>query len=287
MGKMQLELSEPVMRTTIFAVILLFLAGLETLLPRRRCREIRSKRWLTNFSLIAIDTIAVRVALPLLTITAADQAAAYGWGGLNQINWPVWLEIIVAIILLDLVVYAQHAASHKIPFLWAFHKVHHADRDMDVTTGFRFHPVEILLSAVFKAVCIFIIGPAAFAVFLFEILLSSSAMFNHANLRLPLQVDAYLRRIIVTPDMHRVHHSAVSSETNSNYGFFLSIWDYLFSTYIPQPREGHENMTVGLHSYQNSHPSQLWWCLLVPFLASSRQQAQQREKRSGKTNRLF
>ncbi len=183
------EISEPVARMSIFAAVLVALAGLEAMLPRRRRVETRTRRWFTNVALIAIDTIAVRIAVPIVAITAAESAAAQGWGLFNLIDWAPWLEIVLAIVLLDLFIYGQHVASHKIPILWTLHKVHHADRDMDVTTGFRFHPIEIILSMVFKILCIFLLGPAAIAVFLFEVVLSSSAMFNHANMQLPSWLD--------------------------------------------------------------------------------------------------
>lgn len=260
------DLSESTLRTAVFFAVFATMAAAEALLPKRKRSEVRGRRWLTNGALVALDTIAVRVVLPVLAVSAAAIATDRGWGMLSLVTWPWWLELIIAIVLLDLLIYAQHVASHKLPVLWAVHKVHHADRDIDVTTGFRFHPIEIVLSMAFKILCIFAIGPAAIAVFVFEVLLSSSAMFNHANLRLSPNVDRVLRLFFVTPDMHRVHHSVVYRETDSNYGFCLSVWDRLFATYIPQPIAGHDGMTIGLEEYQDERPSSIRWSLLAPFL---------------------
>ncbi|MDY7098154.1 MAG: sterol desaturase family protein, partial [Pseudomonadota bacterium] len=188
-----------------------------------------------------------------------------GWGLLNLVALPFWVEVLIAIVLLDFAVWAQHVASHKIPILWRFHKVHHADRDIDVTTGARFHPVEILLSMLYKLACVIVLGPAAVAVFLFEVILNASAMFNHSNVRLPARFDALLRSLIVTPDMHRVHHSAIQRETDSNYGFFLSLWDKVFGVHIAQPELGHDRMVIGLDEYQDDAPSSLRWSLAEPF----------------------
>jgi len=166
---------------------------------------------------------------------------------------------------LDLAIYIQHVASHHIPILWKLHKVHHADRDIDVTTGIRFHPLEAILSMIYKCLVILLLGPVALSVIIFEIVLNASAMFNHSNLRLPKKLDAVLRILVVTPDSHRVHHSVHASETNSNYGFFLSIWDRLGRTYTAQPRDNHLDMTIGLSNYQTPKPAILSWCLTLPF----------------------
>ena len=175
------------------------------------------------------------------------------------------MHILVSAVLLDMAVYWQHVASHKIPMIWRFHKMHHADRDIDATTGIRFHPVEIVLSMLYKMVIVLILGPHIIGVFLFEIILNGSAMFNHANVRLPLWLDKTIRILFVTPDMHRVHHSVIAAETNSNYGFNLSIWDRIFGSYIAQPKEGHDGMTIGLPQYQTNKPSNILWCLKLPF----------------------
>lgn len=256
---------ESTIRLSVFIGVLAVMAFLEAVFPRRQRVQKRSARWTTNLGLIVIDTIALRLALPIVAMGMAVIAETRGWGLLNQVSWPLWVELIIAIAVLDMLIYWQHVASHHIPLLWRLHKVHHADRDIDVTTGIRFHPIEIILSMVYKIVCIVLLGPAVAAVFLFEVILNACAMFNHANVRLPLWLDQFIRVFLVTPDMHRVHHSTIVKETNSNYGFSLSIWDRLFGSYIAQPREGHDGMTIGLAEYQDKGPSSLLWTLIIPF----------------------
>ena len=238
---------------------------LEALLPRRARVQTRLNRWTANLGLIIIDTLVVRIAIPIIAMGLAATATSKGWGLFNNLDWPVWLEIIFAMIILDMLIYWQHVAFHYVPIFWRFHKIHHADRDIDATTGVRFHPIEILISMIYKFGCILLLGPAAVAVLLFEVILNACAMFNHANFRLPLWIDKPLRLVLVTPDMHRVHHSVIVQETNSNYGFSISLWDRLFGSYINQPAKGHHDMTIGLQEYQNKHPSSLLWILLVPF----------------------
>lgn len=249
----------------VFAGVLIMMIALEAAFPRKGRALPRPGRWLTNGGLVIVDTVALRVFIPVLAVGMAEITAQRGWGFFNMVALPVWLEIVLAFIILDFLVYLQHVATHKIPVLWRLHRVHHADRDIDATTGVRFHPVEIVLSMAYKLLCIVLLGPAALAVFLFEVVLNAAALFNHANLRLPLAVDRSLRRMIVTPDMHRVHHSVHKQETDSNYGFFLSIWDMAFRTYTPQPRDGHDAMTIGLSEYQDEKPARLGWSLLLPF----------------------
>lgn len=260
-----LEQYESIIRLSSFAGIFLIMAMLEIAMPRKQRVLGKGQRWFTNISLVLVNTLALRLIMPILAVGMAHYAAEQGWGLLAFVNLPIWVEIIVAFILLDMLIYAQHIAFHKVPILWRFHKVHHADRDLDVTSGARFHPVEAVLSMAYKLVCIALIGPAAFAVFLFEVVLNAASMFNHANVRLPLRLDRLLRLLIVTPDMHRVHHSVIERETNSNYSFFLTIWDRMFRTYTAQPEKGHDGMTVGLSEYQDSKPANLIWSLLVPF----------------------
>lgn len=260
-----LEQYETIVRLSTFAGIFLIMALLEIAMPRKQRVLARGGRWFTNISLVIVDTLALRLIIPILAIGMADYAAAQGWGLLALVDLPIWAEVIIAFLLLDMLIYAQHIAFHKIPVLWRFHKVHHADRDLDVTSGVRFHPVEAVISMAYKLLCIALIGPAAFAVFLFEVVLNAASMFNHANVRLPLGMDRALRLFIVTPDMHRVHHSVIERETNSNYSFFLTLWDRMFRTYLAQPEKGHEGMTIGLSEYQDSKPANLFWSLLVPF----------------------
>ena len=252
-------------RLGVFIGVLAVMAILEVIAPRKKRVSARAGRWLTNLGLIVIDTLALRFLMPLFAMGMAAIASDKGWGLLNIIDAPVWLEITLAVIVLDMLIYWQHVASHHIPLIWALHQVHHADRDIDATTGIRFHPLEILLSMGYKLICVMLLGPAVVAVFIFEVLLNACAVFNHANVKLPTALDRLIRPILVTPDMHRVHHSIIPAETNSNYGFSLSIWDRLFGSYIAQPQEGHDGMTIGLSQYQTNQPSTLKWCLLIPF----------------------
>ena len=263
---------EGFIRMASFIGVFTLMAILELQLPRKKKTVSKRKRWLTNIGLIITDSVMIRILLPTAAVGVASYAEHNNWGILSLSSAPAWFEIILAIILLDALIYAQHVASHKIPFLWRFHKVHHVDRDLDVTSGFRFHPVEILLSMLFKFICIITLGVPAIAVMLFEVLLNASAMFNHSNVRIPSPLDITLRKVVVTPDMHRVHHSVIQTETDSNYGFFLSIWDKLFKTYRAQPKLGHDNMLLGLTEHQTEQPSSLLWCLLLPFHKKNRKQ---------------
>ena len=264
-------LSEELVRPAVFVLVLLLMVLAETVCPRKVRTQIRWHRWFTNVSLVVVNTIALRVFVPILAVGMAMYVDARGWGLLGLFGLPDWVEIVAAILLLDLAIYAQHVASHKFPLLWRVHKVHHVDRDIDVTTGARFHPIEILLSMAFKLVCVVVLGPSAFAVFLFELILSTSAMFNHSNVRLPTVVDRVLRTLIVTPDTHRVHHSIIHQETDSNYGFFLSTWDRVFNTDTAQPQYGHDGMTIGLKNHQSDAPSHLVWSLILPFAGEPHQ----------------
>ncbi|MBL1433335.1 MAG: sterol desaturase family protein [Gammaproteobacteria bacterium] len=260
-----IEPDEGILRITAFIGVLIVMIQLEYLIPRKARSLPRTERWITNTLLVVIDTVTLKLVMPVLAVAMATTTSDKGWGLLSLVSWPLWVEIILAIVVLDMCIYLQHWASHKVPILWRFHQVHHADRDIDVTTGLRFHPIEILFSMTYKLLLVVVLGPAAVAVILFEIILNASAMFNHSNVRLPLNIDNALRKIIVTPDMHRVHHSVIRSETDSNYGFFLSIWDRLYRTYIPQPRDGHDGMKIGLLEYQTNEPASITWSLLLPF----------------------
>ncbi|WP_299627977.1 sterol desaturase family protein [uncultured Tateyamaria sp.] len=259
--------NEAFIRLGIFLGLFLVLAAVEALAPRRVRTQTRRRRWVTNWAFTVANTVLLRalaVALPLLAVGAAVDANAQGWGLLNLLDLPLWFEIFAAILILDLAIWAQHLITHKVPLLWRLHRVHHADVDMDVTTAIRFHPVEIGLSMLLKIGVVYLLGPSAIAVILFEIILNGTAMFNHANIRLPLWLDAIVRRVLVTPDMHRVHHSVHRHEHDSNYGFALSIWDRMFGTYIAQPAAGHDEMQVGLE-WQDDRPSQLGWSMSLPF----------------------
>tara|TARA_R110000824_G_scaffold104360_13_gene247765 strand:- start:4899 stop:5732 length:834 start_codon:yes stop_codon:yes gene_type:complete len=247
------------------ALLFVLLVALEAIFPRRKRSFPRFKRWCTNIVIIIVDSLALRLMGPIAAIAAAGYAAQHHIGLFNWIDWPAWLEFILALIILDLAIYGQHVASHKISLLWALHKVHHSDRDLDVTTAIRFHPVEIILSMLYKSVLVLLLGPSIFAIFVFALILNLCAMFNHSNLRLPDWLDRKLRWLLVTPDMHRVHHSVLPAETDSNYGFSIALWDRLFHTYTAQPAAGHDDMVIGLDAYQSGHPAELWWSLLLPF----------------------
>ncbi|WP_371171238.1 sterol desaturase family protein [Aliiroseovarius sp. 2305UL8-7] len=259
--------NELLIRLGTFVGLFAVLAIVEAVMPRRKRAQPRQTRWTTNLSIIAIDTLTLRlmnILVPLLAVGAALDAASLGWGLFNMVALPVWIEVLATIVILDLAIWVQHLIFHKVPILWRLHRVHHADRDFDVTTALRFHPIEIAASMIIKIGAVYLLGAPALGVILFEVILNGSAMFNHANIRLPLGLDRVLRQIVVTPDMHRVHHSVHHDETDSNYGFCLSIWDRIFGTYTDQPRDGHDDMTIGLE-WQNDDPSKLGWSLMLPF----------------------
>lgn len=259
--------NEATIRLGVFLGLFALLALAERLFPRRVAHGRRPHRWFTNIAITVVDAVTLRLValvLPLLAIGAALDAQSLGWGLFNALTWPVWVEWLLVVLVLDFLIWGQHLMTHKIPLLWRLHQVHHADVDIDVTTAVRFHPIEIALSMVLKIGAIYLLGPAAGAVLLFEVLLNGTAMFNHANIKLPLGVDRILRLVLVTPDMHRVHHSVARAEHDSNYGFALSIWDRMFRTYIAQPKDGHDEMTIGLR-WQDDAPTRLGWSLLMPF----------------------
>lgn len=279
-------ISETTLRFGAFAAIFAVMAVLEILIPKRRRQHSRWRRWFTNLAIVGVDSIVVRLmalfVIPLAAVAAALWAEAVGWGLFNWIAWPAWIEIAIAVIVLDLAIYGQHVASHKVPVLWRLHKVHHADVDIDLTTGIRFHPIEIALSMLWKIVVVLALGAAPVAVVLFEVLLNGTSMFNHSNIDLPRGLDRLLRRLIVTPDMHRVHHSVYRREHDTNFGFNLSVWDFLFRTYTDQPRDGHQGMTIGLPDHQDNQPTLLGWSLILPFSESSGRQPLFQKKLSGK-----
>lgn len=256
---------ESALRMSVFVSILLVMMTAETLLPRKARVQARPKRWTANLLLVVIDSLVLRLVFPIVAVGVAAHAVTQGWGLLNLIALPQWLSIIAAIIILDMMIYWQHVISHRWAPLWALHKVHHSDRDIDVTTALRFHPVEIILSMAYKMALIMLLGAPVIAVIIFEIILNGCAMFNHANLRFPRSLDKALRLILVTPDMHRVHHSIIERETNSNYGFSTSLWDRLFNSYTDQPSKGHDDMVIGLQEHQGRGPDSLIWALLLPF----------------------
>jgi len=263
------SLGEGAVRLATFAAIFAVMALLELAIPKRKLGHAKGARWFTNIAIGGLDTLVVRLmalfVVPLAAVSAALWAEAQGWGLLNWTALPGWLETLIALLVLDLAIYGQHVASHKVPLFWKLHQMHHSDVDIDVTTAVRFHPIEIGLSMLWKIVVVLALGPAAAAVVLFEVILNGCAMFNHANVHLPPALDGFLRLFVVTPDFHRVHHSIIHRETDSNYGFNLSVWDRLFDTYVAQPAKGHEGMTIGLQEYQSEEPTGLFWSLALPF----------------------
>ena len=261
---------ELILRLSMFLGLFALFAALEAWAPRRARAQPRQRRWGTNLVLVVIDTLALRalaLLLPALAIGAALDAGRNGWGLFNQLDWPWGIELLLAVLVLDLAIWAQHLVTHKVPLFWRFHRVHHADRDMDVTTGLRFHPVEILASMGVKIGAVYLLGPSALAVLLFEVLLNGTSLFNHANFRLPDRFDRLIRLVLVTPDMHRVHHSVQRDEHDSNFGFALSVWDRIFGNYRAQPAGGHDAMQVGLE-WQDDKPARLGWALRLPFQRS-------------------
>ena len=256
---------EPFIRLGVFAGMLALMALLEALLPRRTRRMDRLIRWPGNFAIVLIDTFVLRLLFPVASVGFALLMTERQTGLFNQFNIPAEIAIVASMLLLDLTIYAQHIVFHRIPVLWRFHRMHHTDLDLDVTSGTRFHPVEILLSVLIKFAAIALLGAPAIAVLFFEVLLNAGAMFNHANLRLPKSLDSALRLLIVTPDMHRVHHSVVPAETDANFGFNLSCWDRIFGTYIPQPQAGHARMIIGLPDYQDPKVQRIDNMLVQPW----------------------
>ena len=260
-------MSDTILRLTFFLSILIILIMAEILFPKKKRIHNRKDRWITNGLITLINTASVNIvhiAIPLIAIVAAIDVSNGKMGLFNIINFPIWIEIILTVIILDFIIWGQHLLSHKIPFVWRFHRMHHTDRDLDVTTAVRFHPFEIIFSMFIKITSIYILGASAIAVIIFEIMLNGMAMFNHANLRIPFRIENVLRKFIVTPDLHRIHHSIYIDEHNKNFGFSLSIWDKIFKCYLDQPRDGHKDMKLGL-KWQNDKPTKLGWSLWIPF----------------------
>jgi sterol desaturase/sphingolipid hydroxylase (fatty acid hydroxylase superfamily) len=257
--------AEPTIRLAAFLCVLVAMALLEVAVPRRRRDIPRVIRWTNNLALVVVDTIVLRLTFPILAVGLAVMAEERGWGLFNAIEAPFWVAVIVSMLLLDLAIYLQHVMFHAVPGLWRLHRMHHADLDFDATTGLRFHPIEILISTAIKLAVVAALGPPALAVLVFEVILNATAVFNHANIDLPRPLDRVLRWIVVTPDMHRVHHSINPRETDSNYGFNLPWWDRLLGTYIPQPARGHEEMEIGLEQFRTRRDLWLDWMLIQPL----------------------
>jgi sterol desaturase/sphingolipid hydroxylase (fatty acid hydroxylase superfamily) len=257
---------EPIIRLAAFLAVFAAVGLWEAVAPRRALTVSKGLRWASNLGLVALNTLLLRLVFPLAGAGIAAFGVANGWGLLNHFQVPWWIAVPAAVVAMDLVIWLQHVMVHAVPALWRLHRVHHADLDFDVTTGARFHPIEIGLSMLVKFATIAALGPPVLAVVLFELLLNATAMFNHGNIRIPARVDRVLRWFVVTPDMHRVHHSVEDDETNSNFGFNLPWWDRLFGTYRAQPRAGHEAMAIGIHGHRDPHEvARLGGMLALPF----------------------
>lgn len=252
-------------RLAFFGGIFLIIGFAELLVPRRTLTTSKKSRWFANIGIVFINTFLLRLLFPAGAVGISIWIGLHGWGIFNLIQWPLWVEVVLTVILLDVVIYIQHVMFHALPVLWRLHMMHHADMDYDITTGTRFHPIEIIISMGIKAGAITLLGAPVIGVIIFEILLNGAAMFNHGNFFIPLGLDRVLRLLVVTPDMHRVHHSVFPSETNSNFGFNLPWWDRLFGTYRPQPMKGHEQMTIGLNQFRDPSRLTLLWMIALPF----------------------
>ena len=255
----------PTIRLAAVLGVLAAMALWEGAAPRRRLDIPRVIRWTNNITLVVIDTAILRLSFPILAVGLAAVAEERVWGLFNNIGAPTWVAMVVSMLLLDLAIYLQHVMFHAVPGLWRLHRMHHADLDFDTTTGLRFHPFEILISMGFKLAVVAALGPPAVAVLLFEVILNATALFNHANIDLPRPVDRVLRWLVVTPDMHRVHHSVDPRETNSNYGFNLPWWDRLLGTYVAQPAKGHEGMDIGIEQFRTRRDLWLDRMLVQPL----------------------
>ncbi len=279
---------EVLVRLGVFLGVLLLMAIGEILSPRRQLTVRKAPRWASNLGLVILNLLLSRWLIPVTAIGAAMFAQAHKSGLLQLVEWPAWLEFLIAILVLDLAIYLQHVMFHAVPGLWRLHIVHHADLDFDVTTGLRFHTFEILLSAIFKLTAVAVLGPAALAVLVFEVVLNAMAMFNHSNMRIPAWLDSLLRYFVVTPDMHRVHHSVDRREANSNFGFNLPWWDFLFGTYRSQPEAGHLEMTIGVAQMRNeSQVDRLPGMLAIPFRKQTPDVQPELERGPGSAQSLF
>ena len=274
---------EVLIRLSAFIACFTLLVFAERLAPRRHRAIALRERWGGNLGLVVVDTILLRSVPPMITaVGVAALAHARGWGLLGTlVSLPTWLDVVLAVVVLDLALYLQHRLFHAVPALWRLHRVHHTDPELDVTTGLRFHPVEMLLSVGFKAGVVVVLGPPVMAVVLFEVLLNAGSLFSHANLRLPAAIDGLLRAVLVTPDMHRVHHSADPTETNTNFGFTLSWWDRLLGTYRGQPKSGHDAMAIGVEGFVGHAVLSLYRLLIQPLLKEPASRRARSTERTG------
>jgi len=258
---------EPTLRLGVFLGVLLVMGLWEGLAPRRQATFSKLQRWTTNLGLSIVNGLVLRVLVPVLAVGAATWAESQSVGLLNLIELPFVVACVLAFLALDLLIYTQHVIFHHVPLFWRLHQVHHADPNIDTSTGIRFHPLEILLSMGIKIAAVLALGAPAVAVIIFEIVLNATSLFNHGNVRIAGLVDRWVRQVFVTPDMHRVHHSVIRSETDSNFGFNFSLWDRVFGTYQEAPEKGHLDMEIGLPEHQNAAPTKIVWCLGLPFRA--------------------
>ncbi len=264
-----MPINEAATRFAAFIGVFTAIALWETAAPRRLRSHSRLRRWPSNLAIVALNTALVTILLPATAVSLAIVGENRGWGLLNATRVPTWATVVLSVVLLDLAIYLQHVMFHAVPALWRVHRMHHADLDFDVTTGARFHPIEIVLSILIKFGVIVALGAPAVGVLAFEILLNATSMFNHGNVRIPVALDRYLRWLVVTPDMHRVHHSIVVGETNSNFGFNLPWWDRLLGTYRNQPAADHEGMTIGIEEFRTARELWLDRMLSQPFRGSA------------------
>ncbi len=252
-------------RLLAFLGVLLALCALEQCFPRRLSGRFRGRRWLANYVLLLCDVLLLRVLIPLTLIDVAASTASLRWGLFNHVPLPLWAHVLLVVVVMDLLIYLQHVLFHRIPLLWRIHQVHHCDTDVDSSTGIRFHPLEIGLSLLLKMVAVILLGANPLAVLCYEVLLNTASLFTHSNLALPAQADGILRRVLVTPDMHRIHHSVYRYETDSNYGNILSCWDRLFGTWRTRPADGQRAMRLGLPHSRDARSRRIGTLLLMPF----------------------
>lgn len=258
--------NEVPIRLSFFFGVFAIMALWEVSAPRRALTVSKTIRWVNNLGLVFFNSLILRLLFPAAAVGVAAFAQSHGWGLLNYYHLPAIISILIAVVAMDFIIYLQHVMVHAVPLLWRFHRVHHADLDYDVTTGARFHTIEIILSMLIKFATIIVLGAPVVAVIIFEVILNALAMFNHSNIGLPKSVDAFLRWFIVTPDMHRVHHSVEDDETNSNFGFNLTWWDRLFGTYREQPRGGQTGFTIGIHKFRDvKQTNWITGMLMLPF----------------------
>jgi len=272
--------AESTLRLGVFLGVLAGMMLWELAAPRRRQEIPRLIRWTNNLALVVVDTVILRLSFPVLAVGLAALAQTHGWGLFNAVPVPGWLAILASILLLDLAIYLQHVLFHAVPGLWRLHRMHHADLEFDATTGLRFHPVEILLSMLIKLAVVGALGAPPVAVLAFEVILNAAALFNHSNVQLPDRVDRLLRLVLVTPDMHRVHHSVDPRETNSNYGFSVPWWDRLLGTYVAQPARGHQGMEIGIEQFRTRRDLWLDRMLLQPLRGPAKGHALDPERES-------